>query len=75
MQGGVLWSMIVFGCFIGDVCAGGETNAMIADVCVPNLFGVDILGPCMAKGECANVLFNYYTSQSASETIQLLFPL
>ena len=64
VQGGVLWSMIMFSCFIGDVCTGGETNAVIADVCVPNLFGVDILGPSMARGECANVLFNYYTSVS-----------
>ena len=28
VRGGVLWSKIVFCCFIGDVCASGETNAV-----------------------------------------------
>ena len=69
---------IAFCCFIGDVCDCGETNAVTADVCAQNLFGVDVLGPCMAKVESA--LMSYSTtvllsaSQSASETVALLPP-
>ena len=75
VRGGVLWSKIVFCCFIGDVCVCGETN----DVCAQNLFGVDVLGPCMAKVEsvlmsCSNTVL-LSASQTASETVALLFPL
>ena len=78
VRGGVLWSKIVFCYFIGDVCACGETNAVTADVCAQNHFGVDVLGPCMAKVEsvlmsCSNTPL-LSASQSASETVALLFP-
>ena len=74
--GGVLWSKVVFCCFIDDVC--GETNAVTADVRAQNLFRVDILGPCMAKVEsvlmsCSAIVL-LSASQSASETVALLFP-
>ena len=79
VRGGVLWSKIVFCCFIGDVCICGETNAVTADVCAQTLSGVDVLGPCMAKVEsvltsCSTTVL-LSASQSASETVALLFPL
>ena len=77
VRGGVLWSKIVFCCFVGDVCVCGETNAVTADVCAQNLFRADVLGPCMARVE--SVLMSCSTtvllsSQSAFETVTLLFP-
>ena len=58
VQGGVLWSKIVFCCFISNVCVCSETNAVTADVCAQNLFRVDVLGPCMAKVESV-LMFSY----------------
>ena len=75
----MLWSKIVFCCFIGDVCVCGETNAVTADVCAQNLFRVDILRPCMVKVE--SVLMSrsatgfLSASPSASETVALFSPL
>ena len=59
-------------------CACGETNAVTADVCAQNLFGVDVLGPYMAEVEsvlmsCPAVAV-LSASQPASETVALLFP-
>ena len=75
---GVLWSKIVFCCFMSDVCVCGETNAVSADVCAQNLFRVDVLGPCMARVESVLMLCSttvlLSASQSASETVELLFP-
>ena len=78
VRGGVLWSKTVFCCFISDVCVCGETNAVTADVCAQNLFRIDVLGPCMAKVEsvlmsCSAIVL-LSASQSASETVALLFP-
>ena len=74
----MLWSKIVLCCFICDVCVCGEKNAVTADVCAQNLFRVDVLGPCMAKVEsvlmsCSAIVL-LSASQSASETVALLFP-
>ena len=51
---------------------------MTANVCAQNLFRVDVLGPCMAKVEsvlmsCSAIVL-LSASQSASETVALLFP-
>ena len=48
-----------------------------ADVCAQNLFRVDVLGPCVARVEsvlmlCSTTVLS--ASQSASETVEFLFP-
>ena len=49
VRGGVCWSVLVSCFLMGDVCTCDETNSVSVEVCVHNLFGVDVLGPCVAK--------------------------
>ena len=63
---------------MGDVCTCDETDNVSLDVCVRNLFRVDVLGPCAANVEsvlmsCSAIVL-LSASQSASKTVALLFP-
>ena len=51
MPGGVSWSVLVSCLLMGDVYTCDETINVSLEVCVHNLSGVDVLGPCVAKAE------------------------